>query len=120
MPTPANLGSVTVGDAEQFFTNYFTPQLDVAANVDDAIVAFFSQQTGSTVSGRQLASAVIYTAISQHIDPMVALDQFKQVPQGDLNAYLCMFLNFNRVGTSYLGVTNQPMTNKYVKRAIML
>lgn len=38
----------------------------------------------------------------------------------DLNSYLTMFLNLNRVNTSLLGISNQPQTNKYIKRAILM
>ena len=37
----------------------------------------------------------------------------------ELDAYLTVFLNLNRVGTSLLGISNQPQTNKYVQRAIL-
>lgn len=37
----------------------------------------------------------------------------------ELTAYLTMFLNLNRQGTSLLGLSNQPQTNKYVTRAIL-
>lgn len=38
----------------------------------------------------------------------------------DLNSYLTMFLNLNRVNTSLLGISNQPQTNKYIRRAILM
>lgn len=37
----------------------------------------------------------------------------------ELNAYLTMFLNLNRVNTSLLGIGNSPQTSKYIKRAIL-
>lgn len=37
----------------------------------------------------------------------------------ELDAYLTVFLNLNRAGTSLLGISNQPQTNKYVQRAIL-
>lgn len=38
---------------------------------------------------------------------------------GALNAYLTMFLNINRVGTSLLGISNVPPVSKYISRAIL-
>lgn len=38
----------------------------------------------------------------------------------DLNSYLTMFLNLNRINTSLLGISNQPQTNKYIQRAILM
>ena len=37
----------------------------------------------------------------------------------ELDAYLTMFLNINRVGTSLLGLSNSPQTSPYVTRAIL-
>jgi hypothetical protein len=62
---------------------------------------------------------VVYTAKAQNIDPMEILHKFAALPTGQLNAYLVMFLNLNRVSTSMLGVSNAPMTNKYVARTIL-
>lgn len=37
----------------------------------------------------------------------------------ELDAYLTMLLNLNRVGTSLLGLTNSPRTGKYIQRTIL-
>lgn len=37
----------------------------------------------------------------------------------ELDAYLTMLLNLNRAGTSLLGISNSPRTNKYVERTIL-
>lgn len=37
----------------------------------------------------------------------------------ELNAYLTMFLNLNRSGTSLLGLSNSPQTSKYITRTIL-
>ncbi len=37
----------------------------------------------------------------------------------EVDAYLTMFLNLNRSGTSLLGLTNSPRTSKYVIRTIL-
>lgn len=37
----------------------------------------------------------------------------------ELDAYLTMFLNLNRVGTSLLGLSNSPRTSPYIQRAIL-
>jgi hypothetical protein len=62
---------------------------------------------------------VLYTALSQGLDPMLLIDEFRQLSPGELNAYLTMFLNINRASTSLLGISNQPQTNKYIARAIL-
>lgn len=37
----------------------------------------------------------------------------------ELDAYLTMLLNFNRAGTSLLGLSNSPRTGKYIERTIL-
>lgn len=37
----------------------------------------------------------------------------------ELDAYLTVFLNLNRVSTSLLGLSNSPATNQYIKRTIL-
>jgi hypothetical protein len=37
----------------------------------------------------------------------------------EINTYLTMFLNLNRSGTSLLGLSNSPLTSKYVTRTIL-
>lgn len=37
----------------------------------------------------------------------------------EVNAYLTMFLNLNRSGTSLLGLGNSPVTSKYISRTIL-
>lgn len=124
IPNPTNLqrvdtDAVNPPQVDKFFNNYFEFPISVSTNVDAAIIAHFEQITENKDSARALASAVIYTAIKQGIDPMSALDEFKKIPSGDLSTYTALFLNFERIGTSYLGVKNRPQQNKYVTRAIL-
>lgn len=102
-----------------FFNNFFTKNYNISPNANDAIVSFFESFTDNKEAAQALAAAVIYTSLSQEIDPMSTLDQFKVVPPGELNIFIAMYLNLNRVGSSALGVRNQPATNKYVDRTIL-
>lgn len=121
---PTNLSSVNLntnnGDTDKFFNNFFTKTIDISPAQDDAIVSFFQTITDNRESAIALASAVIYTSKKQQSDPMLILDEFRKLNKGQLSAYLCMFLNLNRVGTSLLGVNNMPITNKYVQRTIKI
>ena len=122
--TATNLGAVDQSvndntDPNRYFNNYFDPTFTVSPNVDAAILSYFEEVAFNTEAAKALASAVIYTSKSQGVDPMQTLTEFTKLPKGQLNAYLTMFLNMQRKGTSYLGITNQPITNKYVNRAIL-
>jgi hypothetical protein len=124
VPYPTNLtgintNAISPANPDKFFNNFFDFPIEVSTNVDAAIVAHFEQIADSKEGARALASAVIYTAIKQGVDPMAALDEFKKIPPGELDVYTALFLNFERKGTSFLGLTNQPAQNKYVTRAIL-
>lgn len=124
IPNPTNLTGVDTNTinppaVDKFFNNYFEFPISVSSNVDAAIVAHFEQIADNKESARALASAVVYTAIKQGVDPMTALDEFKRIPLGDLGTYTALFLNFERIGTSFLGLKNRPQQNKYVTRAIL-
>jgi len=124
-PYPTNLkkvdtNAINPADTDKFFNNFFNFPIEVSSNIDAAIVAHFEQIADNKESAQALASAVIYTAIKQGISPMSALDEFRKIPLGDLNTYTALFLNFERIGTSFLGLKNRPTQNKYVSRAILV
>lgn len=118
--TPIDVSVNSNSSTTQFFNNYFSPELTVSSDQNSAIFSYFESFTGSKESAHALTSAVIYTSKSQNLDPMEVLNQFRQLPPGELNGYLCLFLNTTRIGTSLLGISNQTTTNKYVKRTIRL
>jgi len=125
MSQPNNIRSVNLSNntstpAGQYFNNYFIQPTTISSNQNDAVIAYFQQVTnGNNQAAQILASTVIYTALSQGIDPMSIIQQFQAVPKGDLTLYLAMFLNLNRVGTSLVGKNNNPIVNKYINRAIL-
>jgi hypothetical protein len=121
--TTQNTGIVNVdsGTTQKYFNNLFLRPSTVTNNQDAAVIGFFELQTnGNKLAAQAIASAVIYTALAQNVDPMSIVSQFKNLPTEQLTPYLTMFLNLNRIGTSFLGINNQPITNKYIKRAIMV
>jgi hypothetical protein len=120
MSTPSNLNGTSAAstDTKSFFNNTNLPPISVSQNVDDAVVAYFEQISDSKEAARALAAAVILTSVSQGVDPMSTLQQFMKMDKAQLNSYTTMFLNLNRVGTSYLGINNSPTVSKYVARMI--
>ena len=102
-----------------YFNNYFKPTFAVSQDVNDAIVGYFEKVNTSKDGAKAMAGALIYTAKAQGMDPMAVLKQFATLKPIQANNYLAMFLNLNRVGTSMLGISNQPITNKYISRAIL-
>jgi hypothetical protein len=114
-----NLNNIQRDTTTAFFNNFFTPQFVVSQDVDGAIIAYFEKIAANKEAAKALAGSVVYTAKMQNLDPMELLTKFSQLPPGQLNSYLTMFLNLNRVTTSMLGISNAPMTNKYVARTIL-
>ena len=88
-------------------------------DVNDALVGFFEEKTGSKDSAAALASAVLTGAQQQQIDVMVMLDQFKKLTGEELNSYVALFLNTTRVKTSLLGINNQPTAPYFVARTVL-
>lgn len=116
---PVDVSSNTSTDSNTYFNNFFSPTFTVNPDVDAAIISYFGTVADNAGAAALLASAVIYTARMQGINPMAILDEFNKLPKGQVNDYLTMFLNLQRVGTSYLGITTQPTTSKYVARSIL-
>lgn len=109
-----------LANPETYFNNYFLPEYSVSSEVDAATISFFENITRDKTSAKILASAVIFTSLSQNIDPMSTLKEFASIPANKLNAYIAMFLNLNRVGTSILGINNDQTVSKYVQRSILI
>ena len=115
-----NLTTVRGDVSTNYFNNFFKPNFDVSQNLDEVVISFFEQIATNKISARAMAGAVIYTAKAQGLDPMEILNQFRNLTDEKLNMYLTMFLNLNRVGTSLLGLSNAPITSKYIKRSILI
>lgn len=114
-----NLTDIRQDISTAYFNNYFKPEYIISQDLDDTILGYFEKIAANKTSARALAGALVYTAKSQNMDPMVILQKFIALPNGQMNAYLTMFLNLNRIGTSMLGVSNAPLANKYVERTIL-
>ena len=115
-----NLPPTTVtNNTVDFFDNFFVQTFNTSQDVNDTIIGYFQEVTGDHDNGITLAASVLFTAQQQGIKPIELLDEFRKLNTGELNAYLTMFLNINRIGTSLLGLSNSPQTSPYVKRAIL-
>lgn len=115
---PSNIDVVPAKESA-YFNNFFVKVESVSAQANDAVMAYFQEQTGSRDSAKLLVQAVLNTASQQGDDPMKVLDEFQKMPIGELNAFLTLYLNASRVNTSLLGVRQIPQTSKYVARSIL-
>lgn len=112
-------GNLPSAATTSIFNNFLTSTQNISPNTNDAVIGFFEEWTGEKESAKTLAATVIYTATSQGVNPMEIINEFRKLNKSELSAYITMFLNINRVGTSFLGLSNSPQTNKYIKRAIL-
>jgi hypothetical protein len=122
MSSTTNLGALNLSavSAENYFNNFFTRDFSVSASTNDAVVGFFEKLTGDPASAKIIASSVLYTAVKQGYDPMAVMDEFYKLSPGELNTYLCVFLNLSRRNTSQLGILNAPRSNQYIQRTILV
>lgn len=66
-----------------YFNNYFTTtQYSTSPDINDAITGYFQKVTGDTDAGKTLAATVIYTALSNGIEPMSLIDEFRKLKSG--------------------------------------
>ena len=108
------------GDPNKLFTNLFAKSFDINASDNDAIVAFFEKYAKTPEAGKNLAAAVIYTALAQNISPISLIEKFKVTPKQELDSYIIALLNSNRVQTSQLGMKMGGPQNPYVIRSILI
>ena len=116
---PSNLNNTNGNPTTKYFNNFYQPTYSISPEINDTIVSYFQEQTHDLESAQLLAQAVYDTAQAQREDPLVVLDQFKALPQGELSPFLALYLNISRVPTSLLGVQNTPKTNPLVSRLIV-
>lgn len=77
LPPNNNVNSTT-----EYFNNYFSDRFTTSPNINDAVIGYFQSVTGDVESGKALASTVIYTALSQGLDPMSLIDEFRKLKAG--------------------------------------
>jgi hypothetical protein len=119
MSTDLTQTSTVRPDTDTYFSNANKPSFNASPDQEAAIQSFFEEVTNDKESARLLTTTVIYTALSQNMNPMTVLADFKKLNRGELDLYLATFLNFSRVNSSLLGVVNTPGVNIFVQRSVL-
>jgi hypothetical protein len=114
-----NVPSLSSNSANTYFNNFYSTPFNVSAGANDAITAFFQEYCPNLQAAESLASAVLYTALAQNIDPLKLLSDFESLPKGQLTNYLVAFLNVTRVPTSMLGINNGAQVSPFITRTIL-
>lgn len=107
-------------DSRKYFNNFYAIDFSTSSDANDAITAFFQQYASNPATAKNMAGAVIYTALAQKVDPMKVLSDFQKMSKGEINVYLAAFLNINRAPTSVLAVKSNTVTNQYIARSILV
>ena len=74
--------SDNINSTAEYFNNYFSDRFTTSPNINDAVIGYFQSVTGDVDSGKALAATVIYTALSQGLDPMSLVDEFRKLKAG--------------------------------------
>ena len=115
-----NLPSINQEITREFFETYFKTKTTITENDLSAIVSYFEGRADNTLAANALALAVLISSVEKNIPPMEILDRFKKYSKQQIDAYLATFINFSRIPTSLLGISNLPRTSQYVDRQILL
>jgi hypothetical protein len=62
-----------------YFNNFYNQGINTSPMINDAVVAYFQNITGDAETGKNLASAIIFTALQQNIDPMSVISELKKL-----------------------------------------
>lgn len=115
-----NLPSINQEITREFFETYFKTKTTITENDLSAIVSYFEGRADNTLAANALALAVLISSVEKNIPPMEILDRFKKYSKQQIDAYLATLINFSRIPTSLLGISNLPRTSQYVDRQILL
>jgi hypothetical protein len=91
----------TLSDKNKLTSPQYASYIDPNQQDTDVTTNNGTSWTTGNVQYAKPGPSTVYTSISE------------------VDAYLTMFLNFNRVGTSLLGLSNSPQTSKYISRTIL-
>lgn len=119
LPTnPAQKDGFT--DPNSYLSNYYNTALPVSGQTYDAVLTFFLRRTkGNRSSAEALTATIMTIAQNKGIDPMLMLDQFKNIREDTaFQASLIALINSDRRETSKLGFAAKPSANPYVERNI--
>lgn len=95
LPPNDNINSTT-----EYFNNYFADRFTTSPNINDAVVGYFQSVTGDAEVGKILASTVIYTALSNGLNPISLVEEFRKLKSGK-KVEVKTPMAFSSINTSY-------------------
>jgi hypothetical protein len=119
MPAPTNLPTVYSNPSAEVFPNYFDRGVSISDNDYDQLVGLLELRTQNVEAAQNLAATVIQGLVQQDLDVKDIIDRLRRSSNTEIDTLLAFFLNNVRVGTSYLGISAQYITNPYITRTIL-
>lgn len=118
---PAIPGQIdNFSEPNAYLSNYYKKTFPIDSQKYDAVLAFFLRRTkGEKTSAEALSSTIMVIAQNKGIDPLLLIDQFKNIKEETaFQAALIALINSDRRVTSKLGFTNRLSPNPYTERNI--
>lgn len=101
------------------FNNYNQQPMEIDATVFAATKGFFTNKGFGEVSAESIASIIIAQAKNDGYNPMLILDTLRGLNDVELSGLVAELLNYNRVKTSSLGISDTFQTNQEIARNII-
>ncbi len=103
----------------QAFGAYYTEPIELSSTAYDAAVGFFTSRGFQEVAAESISTILLTQAKNDGYNPVKILDTLRGLSSVELSGLVAELLNYNRVKTSSLGVS-QPFTpNPEIQRNIM-
>jgi hypothetical protein len=112
--------SSTVKDTTQkYLDNEYRYTAPISEDVYLVVIAYFESIAFGNAAAKNLAGAFIDACNADDKDPIVTLQELKQMPDSVQNNVILFLLNSVRVGTSLLGSPINISPNKYALRQVV-
>lgn len=120
MTIPNNLPNIPVNKTDSYFNNYYKNLPFIDTNSQAVLISFFEGITVDNETAKVMAGSLVQIVQQQNLDMNKILDDLRKLSKKNIDAYLTLLFNMNRVNSSFLGVINVPTTSDYVTRTISL
>lgn len=112
---PVNFSSPTTAN----FLSSFDRPVAISDNTYEELVSIFERRTSNSLAVQNLVAAVIQGLEEQRVDVNQVVDSLRASSDSEIDTFLALFMNSSRIGTSFLGVSNQTSVNPYIARTIL-
>lgn len=113
------LGTSNLEPTVQAFDAYYAEPIELSAAAYDATVGFFTSRGFDEVAAESISTIVLSQAKRDGYNPMKIVDTLRGLNSAELSGLVAEILNYNRVKTSSLGVSQPFTTVPEIQRNIL-